>query len=47
MSVRLQLSSGTQLASYNPLLPPAAISQVLLLANPHKVIGRLLVDSRM
>ncbi|KAG7276802.1 hypothetical protein CRUP_008752, partial [Coryphaenoides rupestris] len=38
MSVKLQPSSGSQLTSYNPLLPPAAISQVLLLANPQKVL---------
>ncbi|KAM6972431.1 ADP-ribosylation factor-binding protein GGA2-like [Aplochiton taeniatus] len=39
MSVKLQPSSGQRLPAYNPLLPPAAISQVMLLANPqrHKV----------
>ncbi|CAL8331840.1 unnamed protein product [Merluccius merluccius] len=36
MSVKLQPSSGSHLPSYSPLLPPAAISQVLLLANPQK-----------
>uniref|UniRef100_A0A8C2WL89 Uncharacterized protein n=1 Tax=Cyclopterus lumpus TaxID=8103 RepID=A0A8C2WL89_CYCLU len=34
MLVKLQPPSGTTLHSYNPLLPPPAISQVLLLANP-------------
>uniref|UniRef100_A0A672YG32 ADP-ribosylation factor-binding protein GGA2-like n=1 Tax=Sphaeramia orbicularis TaxID=375764 RepID=A0A672YG32_9TELE len=37
MSVKLQPASGTHLPPYNPLLPPPAISQVLLLANPQKV----------
>lgn len=37
MSVKLQPASGTQLSAYNPLLPPPAISQVLLLANPQEV----------
>ncbi|XP_054634307.1 ADP-ribosylation factor-binding protein GGA2-like isoform X2 [Dunckerocampus dactyliophorus] len=34
MSVKLQPASVTYLPSYNPLLPPPAIAQVLLLANP-------------
>lgn len=37
MRVRLQPPSGSDLPAFNPLLPPAAITQVLLLANPHKV----------
>lgn len=37
MSVKLQPASGPQLPAYNPLLPPPAISQVLLLANPQEV----------
>uniref|UniRef100_A0AAY4AD54 Golgi associated, gamma adaptin ear containing, ARF binding protein 1 n=1 Tax=Denticeps clupeoides TaxID=299321 RepID=A0AAY4AD54_9TELE len=37
MKVKLQPSSGTDLPACNPILPPAAITQVLLLANPHKV----------
>ncbi|XP_028270980.1 ADP-ribosylation factor-binding protein GGA1-like isoform X2 [Parambassis ranga] len=36
MSVKLQPASGTHLPPYNPLLPPSAVSQVLLLANPQK-----------
>ncbi|KAM6941567.1 ADP-ribosylation factor-binding protein GGA2-like [Lycodopsis pacificus] len=39
--VKLQPPSGTNLPSYNPLLPPPAISQVLLLANPHSRKVRL------
>ncbi|XP_031719073.1 ADP-ribosylation factor-binding protein GGA3-like [Anarrhichthys ocellatus] len=39
--VKLQPASGTNLPSYNPLLPPPAISQVLLLANPHNRRVRL------
>ena len=37
MSVKLQPPSGTELPAFNPLLPPAAITQVLLLANPDMV----------
>ncbi|KAG8014891.1 ADP-ribosylation factor-binding protein GGA3, partial [Nibea albiflora] len=36
MKVRLQSPSGTELAPFNPMLPPAAITQVMLLANPLK-----------
>uniref|UniRef100_UPI0037E8C4CB ADP-ribosylation factor-binding protein GGA2-like n=1 Tax=Semicossyphus pulcher TaxID=241346 RepID=UPI0037E8C4CB len=41
MSVKLQPASGTHLPPYNPLLPPPAISQVLLLANPQRRKVRL------
>lgn len=41
MRVRLQPPSGSDLPAFNPLLPPAAITQVLLLANPHKEKVRL------
>lgn len=37
MKVRLQSPSGTELSPFNPILPPAAITQVMLLANPLKV----------
>ena len=37
MKVRLQPPSGTELAAFSPILPPAAITQVMLLANPLKV----------
>ncbi|KAG7266300.1 hypothetical protein CRUP_016123 [Coryphaenoides rupestris] len=36
MAVKLQPPSGTELPAFNPLLPPAAVTQVLLLANPEK-----------
>uniref|UniRef100_A0A8D0AVE2 Golgi associated, gamma adaptin ear containing, ARF binding protein 3a n=1 Tax=Sander lucioperca TaxID=283035 RepID=A0A8D0AVE2_SANLU len=36
MKVRLQSPSGSELAPFNPILPPAAITQVMLLANPLK-----------
>uniref|UniRef100_A0A3Q4H093 ADP-ribosylation factor-binding protein GGA3-like n=1 Tax=Neolamprologus brichardi TaxID=32507 RepID=A0A3Q4H093_NEOBR len=36
MLVKLQPASGTRLPPYNPVLPPAAVSQVLLLANPQR-----------
>ncbi|KAJ8363325.1 hypothetical protein SKAU_G00121560 [Synaphobranchus kaupii] len=41
MKVKLQPPSGTELPAFNPILPPAAITQVLLLANPHKEKMRL------
>ncbi|XP_023670407.1 ADP-ribosylation factor-binding protein GGA1 [Paramormyrops kingsleyae] len=41
MKVKLQPPSGTELPSFNPILPPAAITQVLLLANPSKEKVRL------
>uniref|UniRef100_A0A8C6SUR5 Golgi associated, gamma adaptin ear containing, ARF binding protein 1 n=1 Tax=Neogobius melanostomus TaxID=47308 RepID=A0A8C6SUR5_9GOBI len=36
MAVKLQPPSGTELPAFNPILPPAAITQILLLANPNK-----------
>ncbi|XP_056890575.1 ADP-ribosylation factor-binding protein GGA3a isoform X2 [Takifugu flavidus] len=41
MKVRLQQPSGRELAPFNPIHPPAAITQVMLLANPLKVKVRL------
>lgn len=37
MKVKLQPPSSTDLPAFNPILPPAAITQILLLSNPHKV----------
>lgn len=39
MKVKLQPPSGTELSPFNPIQPPAAITQVMLLANPAKVRG--------
>uniref|UniRef100_A0A3Q1HUP3 Golgi associated, gamma adaptin ear containing, ARF binding protein 1 n=1 Tax=Anabas testudineus TaxID=64144 RepID=A0A3Q1HUP3_ANATE len=36
MAVKLQPPSGTELPAFNPILPPAAVTQILLLANPKK-----------
>uniref|UniRef100_A0A8C1X767 Golgi associated, gamma adaptin ear containing, ARF binding protein 3b n=1 Tax=Cyprinus carpio TaxID=7962 RepID=A0A8C1X767_CYPCA len=36
MGVKLQPPSGTEIAPFNPILPPASITQVMLLANPLK-----------
>lgn len=36
MKVRLQPPSGTELAAFSPILPPASITQIMLLANPLK-----------
>ncbi|CAF0734273.1 unnamed protein product [Didymodactylos carnosus] len=36
MRVKLQTPSGSDLPVYNPILPPAAITQVMLIANPKK-----------
>uniref|UniRef100_H3AZ37 Golgi associated, gamma adaptin ear containing, ARF binding protein 2 n=1 Tax=Latimeria chalumnae TaxID=7897 RepID=H3AZ37_LATCH len=41
MRVKLQAASGNELPVCNPLLPPAVISQVLLLSNPQKERVRL------
>lgn len=41
MRVKLQPPLGSDLPAFNPLLPPAAITQVLVLANPHKEKVRL------
>lgn len=41
MKVKLQPPSSTDLPAFNPILPPAAITQILLLANPHKEKVRL------
>jgi hypothetical protein len=38
MKVKLQPPSATELPAFNPILPPAVITQVMLLANPHQVI---------
>ncbi|ELU12059.1 hypothetical protein CAPTEDRAFT_52512, partial [Capitella teleta] len=36
MKVKLQPPSATDLPAFNPILPPAAITQVMLIANPQK-----------
>ncbi|XP_016522008.1 ADP-ribosylation factor-binding protein GGA1-like [Poecilia formosa] len=41
MKVKLQPPSCTELPAFNPILPPAAVTQILLLANPHKEKVRL------
>ncbi|NWU91247.1 GGA3 protein, partial [Upupa epops] len=41
MKVKLQPPSGTELSPFNPIHPPAAITQVMLLANPMKEKVRL------
>ncbi|KAM6473320.1 ADP-ribosylation factor-binding protein GGA3 isoform 1-T1 [Liasis olivaceus] len=41
MKVKLQPPSGTELVPFNPIQPPAAITQVMLLANPRKEKVRL------
>lgn len=41
MKVKLQPPSATDLPTYNPILPPAAITQVMLIANPQKEKIRL------
>jgi hypothetical protein len=42
MKVRLQPASRSDLPIYNPILPVSAITQVMLIANPNKVIFLLL-----
>ncbi|XP_010286245.1 PREDICTED: ADP-ribosylation factor-binding protein GGA3 [Phaethon lepturus] len=41
MKVKLQPPSGTELSPFNPIQPPTAITQVMLLANPMKEKVRL------
>lgn len=41
MKVKLQPPTATELPPFNPILPPAAITQILLLANPLKEKVRL------
>ncbi|NXO59557.1 GGA3 protein, partial [Aramus guarauna] len=41
MKVKLQPPSGTELSPFSPIQPPAAITQVMLLANPAKEKVRL------
>ncbi|KAM6966038.1 ADP-ribosylation factor-binding protein GGA3 isoform 2-T2 [Tautogolabrus adspersus] len=41
MKVKLQPPSGTELAPFNPILPPASITQIMFLANPTKEKVRL------
>uniref|UniRef100_A0A8C7YDV0 Golgi associated, gamma adaptin ear containing, ARF binding protein 3b n=1 Tax=Oryzias sinensis TaxID=183150 RepID=A0A8C7YDV0_9TELE len=41
MKVKLQPPSGAELAPFNPILPPASITQIMLLANPAKEKVRL------
>ncbi|XP_041474263.1 ADP-ribosylation factor-binding protein GGA2-like [Lytechinus variegatus] len=41
MRVKLQPPSATDLPAYNPILPPSAITQIMLLANPNKEKIRL------
>lgn len=35
--IKLQPPSGSDLPAYNPILPPQAITQILLVSNPQKV----------
>lgn len=37
MKVKLQLASRNDLPTYNPILPPSAITQIMLVANPTQV----------
>jgi len=39
--VKLQTPSGSDLPVYNPILPPQAITQILLVSNPNKETVRL------
>uniref|UniRef100_A0A8C2WIB9 Golgi associated, gamma adaptin ear containing, ARF binding protein 3 n=1 Tax=Cyclopterus lumpus TaxID=8103 RepID=A0A8C2WIB9_CYCLU len=41
MKVKLLPPSGTELAPFNPILPPASITQIMLLANPTREKVRL------
>jgi ADP-ribosylation factor-binding protein GGA len=38
MKVKLQSASRTDLPPFNPILPPTAITQIILIANPNRVV---------
>jgi len=42
MKVKLLPPSGIELAPFNPILPPASITQIMLLANPTRVGDRII-----
>lgn len=37
----MQSPSATELPAYNPFLPPSAVTQLMLIANPEKVLVSL------
>jgi hypothetical protein len=37
MRIKLQNPSGSDLPIYNPILPPQAITQILIVSNPNRV----------
>jgi hypothetical protein len=37
MRIKLQNASGSDLPAYNPILPPQAITQILVVSNPNQV----------
>lgn len=48
VGVKLQPPSGSELPAFNPIMPPAAITQILLIANPNKVAtGFLFIPIRL
>ena len=47
MRVKLQPASSSKLPAFSPLTPPAVISQMLLLDNPHKVRSGICASREM
>lgn len=47
--IKLQPPSGTELPAYNPFLPPSAITQIMLLANPNqeKILLKFMISYTM
>ncbi len=37
MKIKLQSATRNDLPPYNPILPPTAITQIILIANPNRV----------
>jgi ADP-ribosylation factor-binding protein GGA len=37
MKIKFQPASRSDLPAYNPILPPSAITQIILIANPNRV----------
>ena len=46
MKVKLQPPSATDLPAHNPILPPTAITQVMLVANPLKASTQYESDAK-
>jgi len=44
--IKSQSPSGSDLPVYNPILPPQAITQILVVSNPNKVNNLFLFEDK-